>query len=48
MEDVTSSVEDIEVKAEKLLEEARNKANEILIEAKEEARKINKGLEEDY
>ena len=40
MEDVTSGVEAIEVEAEKVLEEARNKADEILIKAKGEARKI--------
>lgn len=40
MEDSTSSVEAIEVEAERLLEEARNKANEILVKAKEETRRI--------
>jgi vacuolar-type H+-ATPase subunit H len=38
--EITSSVEVLEVKAEKILEEARNRANEIIIEAKEEAKKI--------
>ena len=40
MEDVTSGVEAIEVEAEKLLEEAKNKANKILIRAQEEAERI--------
>jgi vacuolar-type H+-ATPase subunit H len=38
--EITSSVEVLEVEAEKILEEARNRANEIIIEAKEEAKKI--------
>ena len=41
MEEVTSSVETIEVEAEKILESARGRANEILLEAKEEAKKIS-------
>jgi vacuolar-type H+-ATPase subunit H len=40
MNEVASGVEAIEVKAEKILEEARTKANEILLKAKEEARRI--------
>ena len=39
-EEVTSSVETIEVEAERMLEEARGKANEILLKANEEASKI--------
>jgi len=39
-EEITSSVETIEVKAEKTLEEARNRANEIILKAKEEASRI--------
>jgi len=39
-EEMTSSVETIEVEAEKILEEARGKANEILLKANEEANKI--------
>jgi len=41
MEEVTSSVETIEVEAEKILESARSRANEILLKAKEEAKKIS-------
>ena len=40
MEEITSSVEAIEVEAEKILEEARGRANEILLKAKEETKKI--------
>jgi len=39
-EEMTSSVETIEVEAEKILEEARNRASEILVKANEEANKI--------
>ena len=39
-EEMTSNVETIEVEAERILEEARNKANEILLRANEEANKI--------
>ena len=39
-EEITSSVETIEIEAEKILEEARNRANEILLKAKEETSKI--------
>ena len=39
-EEMTSSVETIEVEAERILEEARSKANEILLKANEEANKI--------
>ncbi len=39
-EEITSSVETIEVKAEKTLEEARSRANEIILKAKEEASRI--------
>ncbi len=39
-EEMTSSVETIEVEAERVLEEARNRANEILLKANEEAGKI--------
>jgi len=39
-EEMTSSVETIEVEAERMLEEARSKANEILLKANEEAGKI--------
>ena len=39
-EEVRSSVETIEVEAEKILEEARSRANEIILKAKEEAGKI--------
>ena len=40
MNEVASGVEAIEVKAEKILEEARTEANEIFLKAKEEARGI--------
>ncbi len=39
-EEMTSSVETIEIEAERILEEARNRANEILLKANEEASKI--------
>jgi vacuolar-type H+-ATPase subunit H len=39
-EELTNSVEAMEIAAEKMLEEARITANGILIEAKEEAKKI--------
>ena len=39
-EEMTGSVETIEVEAERMLEEARNRANEILLKANEEASKI--------
>jgi vacuolar-type H+-ATPase subunit H len=39
-EEITSSVEALEVEAEKILAEAKTRANEILLEAKEEAKKI--------
>jgi len=39
-EEMTSSVETIEVEAEKVLEEARNRSNEILLKANEEVSKI--------
>ena len=39
-EEITSSVETIEIKAEKMLEEARSRANEIILKAKEEASRI--------
>jgi len=39
-EEMTSSVETIEVEAERILEEARNRASEILLKANEEANKI--------
>jgi len=39
-EEMTSSVETIEAKAEKILEEARNTASEILVKANDEANKI--------
>lgn len=39
-EEMTSSVESIEVEAEKILEEARSKASEILLRANEESTKI--------
>ena len=38
--EITNSVEAIEVKAEKILEEARTRASEILREARAEAHKI--------
>ena len=40
MEEVTGSVENIEVEAEKILESARSRANGILLKANEEAKKI--------
>jgi len=39
-EEITSSVETIEIEAEKILEEARSRANEITLKAKEEASRI--------
>jgi len=39
-EKITDSVEAIEVEAEKILQEARNRANQILLEAKEESKKM--------
>lgn len=39
-EEMTSSVETIEVEAERILEEARSKASEILLKANEEANRI--------
>ena len=39
-EGIASSVETIEIEAEKMLEAARTKASVILLEAREEARKI--------
>lgn len=39
-EEMTSSVETIEVEAERILEEARNRANEILLKANKAANKI--------
>lgn len=39
-EEITSSVETIEIEAEKTLEEARSRANEIILKAKEEASRI--------
>lgn len=39
-EEITNSVETIEIKAEKMLEEARSRANEIILKAKEEASSI--------
>jgi len=39
-EKIASSVEVIELEAEKMLEEARTRANKILLEAREEAKKI--------
>ena len=39
-EEITSSVETIEIEAEKKLEEARSRANEIILKAKEEASRI--------
>jgi len=38
-EEITSSVEAIEVEAEKVLADARTRANEILLQAREEAKK---------
>ena len=39
-EEITSSVEVIEVEAEKMLEDAQNRAAEIILKAKEEANAI--------
>ena len=39
-EEITSSVETIEIEAEKMLEEARNRASEIILKAKEEANRM--------
>ena len=39
-EKITSSVENIEIKAEKTLEQARSRASEIILKAKEEAGRI--------
>lgn len=39
-QEITSSVENIEIEAEKMLEMAKSRANEILLKAKEEATKI--------
>ena len=39
-EEITNSVEAIEIEAEKILKEARNRAGEILREASDEASKI--------
>ena len=39
-EEITSSVETIEIEAEKTLEEARNRASEIILRAREEAGRI--------
>jgi F0F1-type ATP synthase membrane subunit b/b' len=39
-EEMTSSVEALEAKAEKMLTEARTRAGDIVLEAKEEAKKI--------
>jgi len=39
-EEITSSVETIELEAEKTLEEARSRANEIILKAKEESSRI--------
>lgn len=39
-EEITSSVETIEIEAEKTLEEARSRANEIILKAKEESSRI--------
>jgi vacuolar-type H+-ATPase subunit H len=39
-EEITNSVEAIEVEAEKILAEARTKANQTLLQAREEAKKI--------
>jgi len=38
-QEITSSVENIEVEAEKMLEMAKSRANEILLKAREEAAK---------
>ena len=39
-EEMTSSVEALEAKAEKMLTEARTRASDIILEAKEEAKKM--------
>lgn len=39
-EEITSSVEALEVEAEKILAEAKTRASEIVLEAKEEAKKM--------
>jgi vacuolar-type H+-ATPase subunit H len=39
-EEMTSSVEALEAKAEKILTEAKTRASEIVLEAKEEAKKM--------
>ena len=39
-EEMTSSVEALEAKAEKMLTEARTRASDIVLEAKEEAKKM--------
>ena len=39
-EEITSSVEALEAKAEKILTEARTRASDIVLEAKEEAKKM--------
>ncbi len=39
-EEMTSNIETIEIEAERILEEARNRASEILLKANEEANKI--------
>ena len=39
-EEMTSSVETIEIEAEKILEEARSRANEIFLKASEETNQI--------
>ena len=39
-EEMTSNIETIEIEAERILEEARNRASEILLKANEEASKI--------
>jgi len=39
-EEITSSVEALEVEAEKILAEAKTRASEIVFEAKEEAKKM--------
>ena len=39
-EEMTSNVETIELEAEKILAEARNRANEIIVKANEEVSKI--------
>ena len=39
-EEITNSVEALEVEAEKILEKAKTRASEIFLEAREEAKKI--------